>query len=514
MSQEIRRQEAPSGLRADALADSVVILLVLTVVQRGVGFCRAMLFCRWLDPEQLGEWEIAFGFFLLAGPLVVLALPAAFGRYVEHFRQKGQLRTFLRRTAMVCGVLSMAACLALVLAREWFSQLLFDDAKHGWLIVPLAASLLAVVGFNYVTELLTALRTVRLSAVLQFVNGIAFAVLGIALVLGVESSAVMVVVAYGGACLISIVVATGWLSRMWPSLADDGPSLPHRVLWQKIVPFAFWIWCGNLLGNLFEIVDRYMILYLMPLDHEAALGVVGQYHSARVIPALLLSIATLLGAIVTPHLSSDWEAGRRERVSTRLNMFLKLLSLALVAAGIVVLAAAPLLFRVALRAKFPEGQAVLPWTVLYSIWFGLAAVAQNYLWCAEKARWGSVALGVGLVVNIVLNLLLLPRYGLLGTVMATSAAHAVVLALVCTLDWAAGFRIDRRTCLVLALPVVLCLGPGTAAALVSIVLLDGLVSDRLFSPDEKALLSETFAKYVTRVRETAAVGRRFRRATS
>ena len=62
-----------------------------------------MLFCRWLDPEQLGLWDMAFSFLLLAAPLAVLAIPGSFGRYLEYYRRRGQLHVFLRRTSLVCG---------------------------------------------------------------------------------------------------------------------------------------------------------------------------------------------------------------------------------------------------------------------------------------------------------------------------------------------------------------------------------------------------------------------------
>ena len=51
---------------------------------------------------------MAFGFLMLAAPLVVLSLPGTFGRYVERYRQQGQLRSFLRRTALVCAALGRA----------------------------------------------------------------------------------------------------------------------------------------------------------------------------------------------------------------------------------------------------------------------------------------------------------------------------------------------------------------------------------------------------------------------
>lgn len=488
------------ALRADTLADSVLILLVLLVVQRAVGFCRAVLLCRWLDADQLGQWDMALGFLMLAGPVVVLSLPATFGRYVEHYRRQGQLRLFLQRNMLACGGLAAAAVAGLVLARAWFAALIFGSADHGPLVALVAVSLLAIVAFNFLTELFTALRNVRLVAALQLLNSAAFAGIALALVLGWKATAASVVVAYGAACLVSVLVAGRRLTCAWSSLPDEGLPLPHRALWARMIPFAFWIWCVNVLANLVDLVDRYMILHYLPVDHEAALATVGQYHSSRVMPTLLFSLAALLGAMATPHFSSDWEAGRRDLVSARLNLFLKLLSPALVAAAVLILGIAPLLFGVAFQGKFAQGEAVLPWTLAYCIWFGLAVVAQNYLWCAEKARWGSLAFLVGLVTNVVLNLLLLPRLGLLGAVLATSAANALVLALVCLFDCRAGFRMQRGTWLLLALPAAIPLGPAAAASVLAVVAMSCLVSDWLLSREEKQMLWATCRQYLARVR--------------
>src|SRR5688500_15013340 len=72
-------------LRSDTLAESVLVLIVLAVVQRAIGFVRSILVCDWLEPDQLGEWDLANRFLLLAAPLVVLGLPGTFGRYLEHY---------------------------------------------------------------------------------------------------------------------------------------------------------------------------------------------------------------------------------------------------------------------------------------------------------------------------------------------------------------------------------------------------------------------------------------------
>jgi len=490
----------PAVLRTDSLAESVMILLGLAVVQRLVGFCRAILFCRWLDPEELGQWDMAFSFLVFVAPLSVLALPGAFGRYVEHFNQRGQLRTFLRRTMVACAAAAVVAVVLIQSGREWFSQLIFGTSECGELVALLAVSLAAVVVYNFLTELFTALRNVRLVSIMQLVNSVAFAVLGVCLLLGWQRSALSIVLAYGGSCLIAGGGAAWWLRRTWKALPQVAEPLPQRALWSKLAPFAAWVVLVSMLANLFEIVDRYMIVHFSSQPPAQALAMVGHYHSSRVVPLLLVSIAAMLSAMITPHLSHDWEAGRRDRVAARLGLFLKLFGFALVTVSVVVSFAAPLLFNVAFQGKFAGGLAVLPWTLTYCTWFGLTMVAQNYLWCAERARLSSLALLTGLLVNVGLNLLLLPRMGLLGAVLATTTANLVALALVVTFNRLLGFRIDCGTWVVLALPPAICLGPQLAAAVLIAVAWAAVRSDRLLSVEEKRVLTQGWSEYVERFR--------------
>ncbi len=487
-----------TALRTDTLADSVLILLGLTVVQRLVGFCRAVLFCRWLQPEQLGQWDMAFSFLILASSLAVLALPGAFGRYVERFRRQGQLRTFLRRTIVLCAGLAAVAIVLIHLGRQWFSYLIFGTTDQAELVTLLAVSMAAMVAFNFLTELFTALRNVRVVSCMQMGLSLVFAVLGICLLLTWQCTATSVVVAYGGASLITAVGAAWWLRRTWKASPPVAVPITHRALWANMAPFAAWVLIGSLLANLFEIADRYMIVHYSTMPAAEALGLVGNYHSSRVVPLLLVSIAVMLSTMIMPHLSHDWEAGHRARAAAQLRLFLKLFGFALSAAAVAVLFAAPLLFGVAFQGKFAGGLAVLPWTLTYCTWFGLLIVAQNYLLCAEKVRLISLALLIGLVVNIGLNLLLLPRLGLLGAVLATTAANLVALLLICTFNHMLGFHIDRGTRVILALPLAGCLGPWVGLLVLIAVALEAVGSNRLLSPEEKRQLAEGWTKYMER----------------
>lgn len=492
---------APSnGPRTDSMADSVMILLVLTVVQRAVGFVRSVLFVRWLSPDELGQWDMAYGFLTLAAPLAVLGLPGSFGRYVEFYRQRGQLRSFLRRTSAAAALLTCAAVAGVVWRRDDVAQFVFGTAGYERLAVAAALALAGFVALNFLTSLFTALRMFRVACVMQFANGVLFAALSIPLLAYWRVDSVSVVAAFGAASATSALGALPWLRSAWTTLPPETERPPQRALWGKILPFALWLWTTNWIGNLFDVVDRYMLIHFSGLDADAALALVGQYHGSRVIPVLFLAVADMLATMALPHLTEDWESGRREAVNDRLNLFLKVLGFGLVAASVGVLAFAPALFDVAFRGKYGLGLSVLPWTLTYCVWNALAGVAHNYLWCAEKARLVTLTLAVGLAVNVAINLALVPTFGLHGAVLGTTVANAAALTLISALARPLGLRLHSGAIVLMAAPLLLPLGPWIAGGALVIVAVAAGSGSWILEPKEKQELTQVASAYVDRLR--------------
>ncbi len=489
-----------ASLCADGLAASVVILLGMTVMQRLIGFGRGVLFCRLLDPEQLGQWDVAFSFLNLAAPLAVLGLPGSFGRYFEYYRCRQQLRPFLRRTTIMCAITGLVGVLLIAVWRRQFSELIFGRSDRGELVLWLSACLVAVIVHNFLVCIFMAARMYRAVTALQFLQSLLFAVISVALCCWWQQTAASAVAGYGVSALICVLGAYPLVRRVWGEAAHEpaAAAAGRREFWAKLLPFAAWVWVTNLLTNLFDIVDRYMIVHYSGLDVDDALRQVGYYHSSRLIPLLIVALAALLGTMVTPHLSHDWEAGRRREVARQLNTILKNLSLALFTGSVAVLAIAPLLFRFALAGKFTAGLDQLPLTLAYCTWFGTIAVAQNYLWCAEKAWLSSCSLLVGLLVNVGLDLVLLQRFGLHGAVMATTAANFVALLLVYLFSWHYGMQIDRGTWLLSAAPALLWLGPLAASVALIAIWIVAATTNLLFTSAEKQHSVEVARGFVAR----------------
>lgn len=472
---------------------SIALVLIVNLFQRSIGFGRAVLFCRWLEPEQLGYWEMASGFLLLAAPLAVLGLPGSFGRYLERYRQQGRVWQFLRRTTVWTFGLASASLAIMYLQRERLSTLVFGEPGHVELTIGMLVAIALVIYHHYVQAVFSGLRLFRVVSALHLLQSLLFAAISLSLLHSWRDSAESVLIGYAAACFLSTTLVLLWVAVRTSLPLDTGDRVQASTFWGPLLRFAAWLWLTNLLTNVFSIVDRYMILHCGAFTTEVALEQVGNYHSSNIVPVLLISVANLLVGAMTPHLSHDWELGRRAAVSTRINTGLKLTTLAMLLGGLVVLAFGPALFHYVFEGRYDAGLAVLPWTLTACVWFSLLLVAQTYVWCAEKSHMATPPLVAGLLINVGLNLLLLPVWGLLGAVVATALATLVALLGQFIVNHRLGMAVQPSSVALMFSPFLLVFNIKASACGMLILLLLIVTRGWVFTTEERAEIKEAIA---------------------
>ncbi|HMO15146.1 MAG TPA: oligosaccharide flippase family protein [Pirellulaceae bacterium] len=480
---------------ADSLIFGIVFAIGLTAFQRIIGFLRGILFCKYMTEEELGSWSLAWSFLMLLAPLAVLGLPGTFPRFVEHFRQRGQLKIFFLR---ICGF-SVAGTMLLVgilsLRPTLFAELLFRNPAQTDLLWMLVISLIFVGALNFATSFTEALRQVRLSTIMRFVSGVSFALLSLVFIFAWESSAVAVTASFAVSCLIGLLPAIWFFARYWNTFEVVSPTvLSHRSMWKKIAPFAMWLWLANLATNGYEIVDRYMLLHLLPLSASEAQGIVGQYHSARVVPLLMVSLAAVLSGILLPYIAAAWEEKRYQDAKVQVSWTLKLTGLLITSFSVIVAMGSSFLFDTVLDGRYNAGLSVLPMTLTYCVWYSMVLVGQDYLWCRDKGKWVVAAYVVGLVVNIGLNYFLIPSFGLGGAVWATFLSTLACLLFLLLSNFVLGLPMSRGIIFVTAVPLLTMIPPWTAAFVLIIIIWAGIYYRWIFDDQEVKQLNKMLEK--------------------
>ena len=454
-------QEQPARSKAfvaDSLAVGMLVMLGMTVIQRGVGFFRSIWFCRLMDDHVLGQWSMAYLFLINVTPIMLFGMSGSLPRYVEHYRQRGHLQEFVKRilwATVGCGLAFFAIMLAF---QETFAWLIFLDESKTSLIFCVALAAGSTIAFLFVNELVSSLRQVRVSSIMYFMQSIGFTLIGITwLYFGGEVNSL--VLSYVIATAIAVLPGLYVLNSGWRDLEKSDAQFQPRPMWRKLLPYATSIWLMNLLMNAFDFSDRYMILHWMPGGELAGQSAVGQYHSGRIFAVLLLSLATMITGVLMPYLSADWEAGKRKNVSDRLRRWLFFVSTVSTLGSAVVLMISPWLFSTVLQDRYTEGLSLMPMAFLMCIWSAVTAIAQCYLFVVEKGNRVAWVFGSGLIVNIALNGLMLPMYGLQGAVIATVISNGLVMLGVWLTMWHEGFKLDSTTFYVSLLPAALIANP-------------------------------------------------------
>ena len=256
-------------------------------------------------------------------------------------------------------------------------------------------------------------------------------------------------------------------------------------MWKRIAPFAAWLWVSNMATNLFEVSDRYMLIHWSSGSAHAAQSSVGQYHSGRVVPLLLVGVAVMIAGVLMPYLSESWEKGRKDLAAKQLNWAVKLAAICFTTGSVVLMLLAPILFDWILEGRYSDGLAVLPMTLVYCIWFGLHTIGQDYLWVAEKGKWATFATAFGLVANLGLNMVLIPIIGLHGAVLATAAGNLTIVILLFCLNHRLGCKTDTGIWLCAAMPLILLLSKPLAIVAAISLLAICAGTNLFFSYDER-----------------------------
>ncbi len=486
----------PVGHRytADSLGASVLFLLALTGVQRGIGLVRKFLFCDWLAPEELGQWDLVFGFLTLAAPLAVIGMPGALLRYVEYYRQRGQLRAYLARTALITLVLAIAVTAILVPFRTIWADIFFGGKQFQILVLPVAVALLLTILFNAITTYFTAMRLQRFRSLLTAAYAVLFTIGGSCLLLFWRASAVGVIMAHAASLFLCCCVGGYWIWNSWHFLPAQATDSRLDGFISQVLPFAAAVWVTNVVANLFPFVDRYIIVASSGQESGEAFQLLGQYHVARLMPVFMLSLAQVLQATLLPYLSKDWETGDRERVAHRLNSFVRLFGLSFFATATVFLLVGPALFTSLLGDKYQTGLSVLNVTLTHGVVASLFVVASSYIWCDSKGWLVNVGLLIALVATAGLNLMLLPRFGLLGAATASCIAVVILLVYSVVCCWLLGMRFSVPTTVVMCLPLALLAGP-----LISLLTLAGVAmlvscTDILLTTQDKERAGEFMSR--------------------
>ncbi len=383
-------------------------VLVASGLALPIGIASSIALARWLSVPDRGHYALLTTFATLAGFVAHLGLPsAAIFRIRRHAAPAGRV---LASEAAALGAVLAAALLLLAALRGPIGSLLLEQPSAAAFFLALAAIPCLVLG-----ELLrgVAQGLDRFDLDNRYAVGASGGLL-LALVAVLWLGRGELVSALG-AFFAANLAATAWLA-LRVARASAPLERPDAGEVRAAARFGALAWLQNLLAQLHDAADRFLLALLLGGASEIALYAVAVGVTSRVaiIPAAILTALypALAGA-------EQAEAGRFAAFVMRHSLYWVGLSVAALAiAGSWLL---PLVYGEAYAASVPPFLWLLPGVALQTIGRGAA----RYFVASDRQGIPIAVRSAALAANLSLNLWLIPRHGIVGAAFANLASCAL-----------------------------------------------------------------------------------------
>ena len=399
--------------RAATFSGRVAVVFSTEVFTATIGIFNGILLARLLGPAAKGDYFILVLLPATALVLLQLGLPQAFG----YFAARGQMTGLLIKTIVLTTALTVLAYVGVWVLIPLLRDAAFEAISLNQILFAFCAFPLALYA-TFATSIVLGRRAVRWYAGVNAATSLVTTVLLVLILGGLGPSVTTALAVY----LLTIAVQSiGFAlgARRVGREAEPG----ERVSYGSLFGYALKFYPASVTGFFGYRIDAYLIALLMA-NPSAPLG----YYSMAVgLAEMVFFFPRAVGSMFFPHVAGTAraESDRHVAIVSRMTLLLTAMFAILLvpAAGVMIALVLP-----AFAEAFPALIVLLPGVVMISA----SSVLGGYLRGIERPGITSAISLACLMVNVVANIVLIPRYGIVGAAGASLISYSLSAFLLTT----------------------------------------------------------------------------------
>ena len=398
------------GTELKRLGKHSVIYGLGGLVSRILAVLLLPLYTRYLSPSDYGKVETLIALTTVIGIVLRMGIHSAFFRFYFDSAEPEHRRLVLRTSFWFTMAMATAGLIVGVALSPQISDLLFGTTDDAELVAAAFVGLWAGMNYEQLTSLFrveersTAFVAASLSNVLLTIGAT------LILVVALDKGPIGVIVGNFTGTLLVYAALVGYRREQLGLQFDRGLLREMNRFGTPLVPTALFLWVTNF-------SDRLFLVQLADVTEVGLYSVGVRIASAMV---LLLTAFRLAWPAFAYSIEDEGEARRTYAyVLTYLVLVATWVAtaLALLSPWIVDWITAP---------AFDESSRVVGPLAFAAVAFGAYIVVAIGVGRARRTQFNWVVTGVAAAVNIALNLLLIPPYGMMGAAVATVAAYMTI----------------------------------------------------------------------------------------
>jgi len=392
------------SLTKKIFANSLWILLG-KIVLSGLGAIITFYFARYLQPEAFGNFSLVIAFV----SFFLTFAGSGIEKVVQRdFSKQGKIIPSYLKTSIslrfISAVITTIFCIIL--------SLFFNYSKGAHLAIFLASSTIIIISLNKMVDQIYSFKLEqKIPIIAEVFAKIIYIILSLIVILYFKKGFIWLIVAWIGFYLSKLIITAVFAKGKWKEYKEGkfDKSLARYIIKES--------WPFLLISSLSIIYIRIDVVLLSLFRSAAEIG----FYSAAY---RLSETPNLVAAALTTSMFPIFAARIEDRKALGLSIrYLFILSAPLMVGTILI---SNKIINLIYGSSYLPAAPVLSLLIIATFFVFIKLPSINYLYATGKQKNQMLMVGIGAAFNIIMNLIFIPKYGIIGSAAVTAATEFLV----------------------------------------------------------------------------------------
>jgi len=396
-------------------------MFVAMVITALLGYAIRIILARSLSVRDYGLFFAVFSFVSFLLFFRDLGLNRAMVKYVAEFKAKRKYRAIKTAisTVFISQIgLSVVFGAVLILFSGFLAEKYFREDTAKILLILYAAYIIFSGLVMWIRTCLQGFQKIRtLSFVEPLRNTLTIAFI---LLLTAKFGVVGVLIAYIASWVITFSVFTPFVLKAFPIFKYR--KIDFWPITKKLYLFAIAVFFTSIGSRIISQFDTLLLTYFRSLEE------VGIYQVVLPSASIFLFFSAAISPVLYPIVSELWAKKDKKRLVEGIRLLHKYAFIASIPPILMIFAFSSIFINIFFGADYVPGALAFQILIIGVLIFLVSKINSDVLAGIGKPKEVTKIIGMAAASNIVLNIALIPKYGIEGAAIATAASYLLTMA--------------------------------------------------------------------------------------
>ncbi|MBW2975900.1 flippase [Candidatus Woesearchaeota archaeon] len=400
-------------------------VFVVSILAAFAGYLVRLVLARNLRVEDFGLFYAVFAFLGFFGMFKTFGIDKALAKFIPEFRHNNN-KTFIKSSIIYAAFTQLLTNSVIIIAVYLLSGYLSTSFFHysqAAMVLRLMAIALFLDSFTQVLkfafqgfkEMLwySAIDVVRMSLILGII------LIGFKLNYGVLSPIIAYILA---PAILTIIFGWIFVKNVFPQFFESRFVIDRRLL-KNLSGYGIFVVATIIGMDILGYTDTIVLTYFTGLTNVAL------YNVALPTAKLLLYFPRSISSVLLPLTSEFWVKKKEKLLIAGIESLYKYSLIIVVPAVFVMLSFSELLINIFFGESYTPASNALKILSIGMLFTALSTTCSNFFSGIGKPQINSQIIYSAALFNLITNLILIPRWGIIGAAITTTATYFIMMVM-------------------------------------------------------------------------------------